>query len=128
MSSEQKFTKKASKSAKRRVRRIRAKENKQTQPLVKEPEKTICEDCGRLNVLHKVPACADYQIAGRICCDKDVCKDYCVFKCSLGHENQVINYDGDIGEQTCLVCKEKWTPKFEWHGISIREHIRRYGD
>lgn len=83
---------------------------------------SCCDDCGRSNYLIKKNACADYE-----CCFKLVCEDYCVFKCSQGHDNQVKGSDdGEIGQVTCSVCKEQWTPEFHWHGISMKEYRYRY--
>ena len=76
--------------------------------------------------LMRIPACADYQWDGSLCCTKMVCYEGCQYWCPNGHINEVTRNDGWMDQHTCKVCNVSWQPEFEWFGISIEEFHNRY--
>jgi len=85
-----------------------------------------CEDCKRETNMKCVPACPDHLFAGSLCCSKNICSDFCVFKCPNGHENQLQSNEGWLTQHECSVCQVKFSPTFEWSGISPAEWHKRY--
>jgi hypothetical protein len=106
-------------------------------------EMSECHDCKRIgkiiklknleqedktiNLLVKTEACSDAVMTGKMCCYKYVCYGGCVYKCPNEHECKVENDSGWIKRQTCTICNTKFTPKFLWWGLSIKDAYLRAG-
>lgn len=96
--------------------------------------KVQCADCLHFKhplLLHRVPACADYQIMFILCCDKMVCKYGCRVYCKRGHLNIVLDDDGYRYPLNCSVCEDHVLPQCEWHGntspATMRERMYEEG-
>jgi hypothetical protein len=77
-----------------------------------------CDDCGALDGLDQVSACASG------CCKKQVCARSCLVMCPNGHNNRV-SFPSTSGVK-CRKCKAHWKPHCVWDGISVEEYENRY--
>ena len=89
-----------------------------------------CDDCGaRCTTLILYPACEDFQIAGRLCCTKNVCVEGCVYFCPNRHPNHLYSDDGYIyrTSRRCSIsmCDETVYVHFRWVGDMTPEEMRR---
>ncbi len=94
-----------------------------------------CEDCCRYNNnLVKVHACADWLG----CCYKMICKNECIFRCSLCYEVfEDVEKGGKSRDEEgnyylyCENCVDKERYRYDeiitWYGISEYEYYLRYG-
>lgn len=90
-----------------------------------------CEDCQQWvneNQTKMEEACADGH-----CCLKQVCAVACNFELPCGHFKQVDRYEvDDCGghefKTWCNVCDESKCVKVCWWGLSLIDHMKKYGD
>ena len=87
-----------------------------------------CEDCHKVSVLYKKPACHNYHISHHICCFKYVCKAGCLYKCDgCNIINRVQRCDGYGTKFKCYSCNNKTEiTNTMWYGMDIQESCHRF--
>lgn len=98
-----------------------------------ENDKEFCDECNQYNYLYVTEACADMD-----CCYKKICIDGCSYTCNKCYniyhnsEHMFVKYDGIDRNYICYKCIDlkvdtDYKKAFIWNGISLEEHMKRYG-